>query len=424
MSDKNINKTLVGAGAASAGLAGLGFTRQRFQKKVDPTQIDILAGTSSHGAGKGYTVFDTQRKAWAEELRKTIPRVYEYGVRDILYKYKPGRYPVTTSMPSAKSVAEFHVGHPGQSVIRTLINRIVKGQPQYRIFSDFGPGNLNQPEMFLGGKNWMKAPRSPIYTRNIVPGGKHFDTPKAQKRNISVTTIPTSPVFEKSKSNIRLFPRTKRVLVSSGSGVAWEKQFPIESRNFEAMSEALGKNYKVTVLGGPNISAEYDEYLKEFSKKNKQFKYIQKVDQRGVGKLYRKSDIVMMVPGSTSAEFAAMPGRKPKVIAVIPAKGQSLEHLKSNAKWLEKEIGGTVTFNMPTKATAKDYSNIFSKIEKSVNPSKKSIKIKPKEIQKIYKTVLKDFGKAQKTTRLIKRMGLAGLGVTGIGLALNSVVKK
>lgn len=406
----------------SAGALGLGLTRAYHQKKLDPNVIDVVGGTNVPAPN----VFNAQRESWARELSNAGAKVREVGSYNADQNYQHGRYTLNTTIPAPSNAkAELHVGRPGQTVFTTLYNRIVRGQPQYRVFSDFGPGSQDQPRKFLGGTNAMKAPRSPIYTRNIVPGGDVIGgTIRSIKPNINVETIPTKTEFADLAEKIPApdMKGKRKIYVSAGTGFTWPNQFPLGKGHLETMMSSLdevyGKGkYEVTLLGGPNARHDYVSYFRSIAEKNPDsFKYVEKTDRAGVAKLYRESHISMMAPGSTSAELASMKGYKPKIISVIP-KTDITGHFVKNTEWLEKRLGGTVRFDTPDTPTKEMYTNIFKKIESMPHPTEEAIKITTTDTSKVLSAIEKDFESSKRFTRRLRTVGTVGLGLAaGISL--------
>lgn len=69
---------------------------------------------------------------------------------------------------------------------------------RYRQLTDFGAGNFNQPEIWVGGKNWMGMLDDPAgYTRLVVPGTKEMmgNYPEGKKSNLYLDNIAVDEDF-------------------------------------------------------------------------------------------------------------------------------------------------------------------------------------------------------------------------------------
>lgn len=140
-----IATTAVGSTAA----VGLGATRKYFQSKADPRLIDIKGGATPNAAG---SVFNFQRDAWADALRKEDFKVNTHSNYDTRYQTFEGVLP-NSDAPKSRGAVEMHVGSSPHNQGRVKLKRILTGQPSYRVMTDFGPGNFDQPPVLFGGKN-------------------------------------------------------------------------------------------------------------------------------------------------------------------------------------------------------------------------------------------------------------------------------
>ena len=110
------------------------------------------------------------------------------------------------------------------------------GSRLYRLLSDQGYGNFNQPVEWLGGENWMRVFDPKMYDRIFVPGDRSIwkkyykeqggpslrDVEKewsGRKRNVYTRGISVSPIFENTEYARHAGSGAKGVLtVGGGSG--------------------------------------------------------------------------------------------------------------------------------------------------------------------------------------------------------------
>ncbi len=414
--NKKVENISAGLVAAGAGTYGVSKVRERYQKKIDPNKVLIRGGTySPKGVPEAKTVFNVQRQSWVKTFTEGGVKVEEKADYK-MPKYKPGTYHLSGEK-AGKPIAEIHVGrHPKKPYLGVMADRILKGKTTYRQFTDFGPGNLVTGNRYLGLKNWMKAPKGPIYTRNIVPGGDVVKTPKAQKPNINVSSIPVSKAF--SKEVVKPLKSKKKVIsLYGGTGYVWPKALPQGGKDIDKIVKALdvhyGKEkYNLKILGGPLVG-RFDKTFREAAKKHKSINYMQRTDAPGVKKFFTSSHVSIAAPGSTLAELASIKGYKPKIIG-LGLKGE--KHFKTNVEWFEKKVGGATFYDLSKGHDTDALVKKLKEIDKLKEPSKKPVMAGKVDIEKIISTAKKDLQSSKKFTRNLRRGGkiLAGLGAAGV----------
>ena len=87
---------------------------------------------------------------------------------------------------------------PDENLLKS--ERANRGAKLYRVNSDFGPGNFEQPDAWLSGDNWMKVKDPKMYDRIATPGLDYFGdrvTPamRGRKASVNLDNIAVSPVF-------------------------------------------------------------------------------------------------------------------------------------------------------------------------------------------------------------------------------------
>jgi len=411
----------LGAGAVTG---GLGAARTYVQRGVNPNKITVSGGAITDKGERVSTVFNSQREAWGKALRGVGIQVEEQANYSVNSegKYKPKINTVSDKV-SGKPLAEIHVGaHPKKTILGIARDRIL-GKTQYRAFSDFGPGNLETGRYYLGGKNWMRAPKTPVYDRNIVPGGDLIKTQRALKSNINVETIPTNKIFADVSKVHTTTGKPTKILLSAGTGYVWPKTLPGKEKDLEIIYKsikAVHPEHELTILGGPHVG-EYESILKTFAEKNKdKIKYVSKTDAAGMRDLYKGHHISMMAPGSTTAEIAAMKGAKPKVIGL----GLSGEkHFKHNTEWFDKKHGGAEFYDLKKGYNEQTLTSTLSKLKKKGVPSNVSTEVLTSDIEKVVSTATKDFKAKKLFTKRLKYGGGALLAAGGL-LALKDVMTK
>lgn len=144
---KDVATGVVGVG--SVGALGVGASRKFFQSRTDERLIDIKGGATPNAAG---SVFNFQRDAWADALRKEDFKVNTHSNYDT--RYQPFEHVMENSdAPKSRGAVEFHVGSSPHNQGKVKLKRILIGKPSYRVMTDFGPGNFDQPPVLFGGKN-------------------------------------------------------------------------------------------------------------------------------------------------------------------------------------------------------------------------------------------------------------------------------
>ena len=318
--------TLVAAGLPLGAVAG---ARKIYQSKIDSNRVDIVGGFSDKlqvGKKTYTTVFNTQRSRWADLFRESGHQVNEYGRNNRLRAFDtfiplPTNRAVKKETTKGRPLVTLHVGSGPAWEEKAYLKNKLLGATTYRVFSDFGPGSQQQPRYDLTqpAKNMMHAPTNKSYTRNVVPGGEDLPgTIEAQKSNINVTSIPTKARnWEASAVNPKKKPM---VSMSYGSGHVWaSNRFPDHKKHFSTIINGLDEHYgkgkyRLTILGGPNTSIEFDKYFRDLGHRlGKDYNYGTSTSQKGLMNLVTKSDLHIMGPGSTIAEIAALKGKNLKL---------------------------------------------------------------------------------------------------------------
>lgn len=279
------------------------------------------------------------------------------------------------------------------------------GGLRYRALTDYGMGNFNQPENWLGGKNMMKVHDMPnTYDRFFVPGkGIDMQGIQGRKANIHTNSIAVNPMF----SSLEFLPKNKQnpfTLVGMGGGAGSRLLFsdvldPIldqknrevgtkfltEKRNIlddiaEATVKTHGPNARVKLLLA-SLEGSDDPMNRQFiekliEQKNKGFSldgknprwanvdFVPKLSQEELGKLYATADNITGLPGSTTAELMAIKGNKflPKVVNIIPDTNNNWipKHWDDNADFMAKNFQGSEKINFKDPSRASILSKIFS----------------------------------------------------------------
>lgn len=248
-----------------------------------------------------------------------------------------------------------------------------KGVLRYRVLSDFGPGNLNQPRSWLNTLNWMGVHDQPKqYERFVVPGGAAFaDMPKAlgRKSNVNLAGIPVSELFSKGRFNVpqmvRGGPAEGFVTVGGGAmgfslfdDVIDKLRSTPEATRYDyskpnvlddiiaAMRQKHGDQAKLKVLMGNlagNVGLEElrDAIKADASGRWKGVDFLwDSVKQQELRDLYAKSHYTFAIPGSTSAEYMAMGGKPGKFVSLVPNERHwwMPKHFSTNAAYVEKNL--------------------------------------------------------------------------------------
>lgn len=429
---------------AGAPIALAATTRALYQSNVNPNAVAITGGTSNkYVKNPAYaTVFDTQVNAYAKEFKNAGHEVETFSgynthagpgvvttegkTLKLPLPFKTRTSPPVEGVPILNIDVGSHIGAEGRSVL----SRAMLGRVNYRAFSDFGPGNQNQRRLdpAVGyQKNMMYAPHGKQYNRFIVPGGDLVPgTVPATKDNINVTSIPVTltDVDEKKQPGTLYRPNNKKkplVSVTYGSGYGWsDPKFPNKEQNFSSITQALdeeyGKgNYRLAILGGKNTSPDFKDYFAKITKDNPDYYFGKKTGQKGVLNLLSKSDVTIMMPGSTSAELAAKPGYKPRIVALDP--GMSLGgHFKYNTEWLNRSGHPAEILYAGEKGLTKDdVKRAIAKSKISPQPTTESVKFGKPDVEKIMTKAREDFKHSVMFTKKMRNAGFATLAA-GAGL--------
>lgn len=428
----NIAGNTLIAGATPIGAIAL--SRKIYQSKIDPNRVDITGGFSDalKVKGKTYTtVFNTQRSQWADLFRESGHKVNEYGRNNKLRAFDtfiplPIDRAIKKETTKSHPLVSLHVGSGPAYEAKAYLKDKLLGGTTYRIFSDFGPGSQQQPryDMSQGAKNMMHAPTDKSYKRNIVPGGEDLPgTIEAQKDNINVTSIPT----QSRKWNASIPNPKKKPLVSMsyGSGHVWSSnRFPNHEKHFDTILKGLdehyGKgNYRLSILGGPNVSVQFDKYFKNLKKeRGKDYSYGTHTSQKGFMNLVTISDLHIMGPGSSIAEIAALKGKKPKIITMITDTPIS-PHQHDNTQWARKHLGAVEEARLDKDFTVKKFKTLLKTVDaKAPLASTKSVAAGAQDVAKIIETAHHDLKNSIYTT---KRLGRAALIAAGVGAGMKGL---
>lgn len=167
--------------------------------------------------------FSAQTQATADMLRRNGVKIDDHILRATTSAYNPktkiydpyqAYLPIEISPDRLrKSDAFVQIGmHPQEDLLRTERQR--RGAKVYRVASDFGPGNFNQPETWIGGQNYMRIRDPKLYDRIVIPGKDYFEGNglakgmRGIKGNLGVDNIAVSPIFERETFSPNLASRT------------------------------------------------------------------------------------------------------------------------------------------------------------------------------------------------------------------------
>lgn len=346
--------------------------------------------------------------------------------------------------------------HPQDTDIAEAMRR---GDIQrYRMFSDFGAGNLKQPHSWLGGRNWMAVHDTPKdYTRFFVPGkestmlegGKKI---KAIKDNVHTPSIPVNAVF--NKTQFADAPKSPLGVFSIGGGAG----------NFIPFTDVTSgmDSYKYDKNGKP-VRNVIDDFVEVFRKKHggkgevhihmgntpefntsaskfilalkdqadkeraalengtfdlnkSRFKgskvfFDKNMPQREMlGQFANATDILIM-PGSTSAELAAMKGnRLPSIVSLLPDTDNAWmpKHWQGNADALSDVLDSksvSITDKNRVKALEEAFAHTPTRKHEPINFDAKDIA----------KAIKKDVVLGR-LFNLGKLTAKGGAGVLGLGL--------
>lgn len=415
------NATLIAGGT----LAIPAISRSASELAINPDKITVQGGSSNRLSKnpKFKTVFDTQREAWVKNFNP-YKKVEEKSSFTTHKKYPNASGIPTTLSKKIDGVSSAHVdvGSGPFSEVKALLRKTFLGIPSYRITTDFGPGNFNQPARD-GSKNMMFASKSENYTRNIIPGGEFFDnTPNAEKPNININSIPTK------YSDLEVAPKrgnVKNIVIANGSGYGWQdSKFPHGRENLNTIFDAINEHYKdtphkIVVLGGPNVSKEYDTFFQEHAK-NKNILYGKGTTEKGVINLLGKSDINFIAPGSVLAEMASAKKLNGKSILFNIDAGKSSGHYKHNIKWYtEASAPNTQSLDIMSK-TPISKDSVLKVLRESAksNAERKQVKLNGTDMSKIVNTMKEDLAQSGRFT---KKLTLLSTGLLAGGAAMQKL---
>ena len=132
------------------------------------------------------------------------------------------------------------------------------------------------------------------------------------------------------------------------------------------------------------------------------------VPQYDIAKVYSNADYLFQLPGSTTAELAAMKGNPGKVINLVPDENPDWmpKHFSSNAKFNEKIMPGATSIDLA------DSDNMLSRISKAVMEGRESMGESPNRVADVSdaaKAIKSDIFKLK-----LKRLGKLGLPLAGM----------
>lgn len=394
--------TLAAATAlGSAGMAASYGNQQRW--KLNPLarpNVLVLGGVSPTGptANRPMDSFSTQTHAVANSLRENSdarvkvrqafrPEVSGYGAEasggvygggygaGVKQKFfEPVNFGNTLKSRGDLYDAIVQVGATPDDAY--LKSRMRDHLLRYRALTDFGQGNLHQPEIWLGARNWMRVhdqdPGS--YTRLFAPGATAEDLAKFKKMtdfdSIATSSIPVNKAFHDVAFQPKVNTGPVRATLSMGGGAGGFMMVPEAKQTLAggqmrynpdqhtvlddivtALKEKHGANFQLDVLtGGANQVAAgkpgnrpLADFLHELEKRkaagDPRFSNINfhgrvpQVSTNGmsVADAYAKSHYLFQLPGSTTAELLSMPGEHVgKVINLVP---------DETPNWMPKHYG-------------------------------------------------------------------------------------
>ena len=171
--------------------------------------------------------------------------------------------------------------------------------------------------------------------------------------------------------------------------------------------------YSLKILEGHNDMNPIRALIRgEASKYPDRVTTLERVKQPELKQLFQESDIAIIAPGSTSAELAAIKGKKPKVVAMAP---NMYPHFKENAKWLN--LTGVTTEVMDEAQTldSEHWAKVFNNLDAAPASTLKSTSANAGDINNILNTAKLDLSdEVAKTSRIGKLSALAGLVGTGL----------
>ena len=392
--------------------------------------VNVLGGTQGGGS------FSSQAKAWAEALKDhgiDTERVTNY---DAQY-YTPNNNKMNQLL---NRDAVLQVGAtPFESDMHT---RVADGSMlRYRALTDIGDGNFNQPEQWLEGRNWMKVHDSPSsYSRMFVPGGDVSPLPEqyaSRLGNVNLPSIPTNKLFhgkefvsDKAIAGARaaitmgggaggflLFRDLQEPTADGGHRYSSSKKNILDNIQ-EALRKKHGDDFGVDMYVGGKVDdikksyPAFGDFVQSiYDDKTDRYKNIRLhslVPQEDIAKVYSNADYLFQLPGSTTAELAAMKGNPGKVINLVPDENPDWmpKHFSSNAKFNEKIMPGATSIDLA------DSDNMLSRISKAVMEGRESMGESPNRVADVSdaaKAIKSDIFKLK-----LKRLGKLGLPLAGM----------
>ena len=410
-SDDNMPAAVLqSAGGAMLGSSAIDQIQQEGFRRLNP--FGTIRGQVIGGPSTGSGSFGFQSRALASELGKHgLPTSWAPA-----FNVSRAEHPLAGSDPryagehadvySPRAHAErlggqnnldyvVQVGaHPEDEVLAQNLSRNTQ---RYRMLSDYGKGNFQQPSSWLGGRNWMKVHDDPgTYKRFFVPGASDIGV-QGRSANVPTGNLAVSDLFGKVP-----FAQTKApmTVVGMGGGSGAKLLFPDAyvpgaggggafdplKRNLlddvvEATRRAHGPDAKVHVmLGGAKEFKEpfkfdfLDHLLKQkesgFSLDgvtprwgNVEFHGL--VPQERLAKdFYAQAHNIVHLPGSTLGELMSMPGEHlPHTVNMLPDEGLHWmpKHWSTNADAAATHLPGSSSLSLVSPDRASKLAEIFSK---------------------------------------------------------------
>lgn len=278
---------------------------------------------------------------------------------------------------------------------------------RYRALTDFGQGNLKQPEMWLGARNWMKLHDTEpgAYTRIFAPGASASDLLKfnqfTDQSSLAVNSIPVNRAFYSVPFQPKLSTDKVRATLSMGGGAGGFLLVPEAKRTaadgsifydadrrnllddiMESLKAKHGDNFTLDVLtGGANKVPEgkpgnrpLEKFLQEieqrkargdarFANLNLHGRVPQVADKGlSVADAYSKSHYLFQLPGSTTAELLSMPGENVgRVINLVPDEAPEWmpKHYGINDDFVRSQLPTARRLNIASSTRLQDLQKIM-----------------------------------------------------------------
>lgn len=345
--------------------------------------------------------------------------------------------------------------HPGE----TAIERAMKNGDiaRYRSLSDFKEGNFLQPDEWLGANQMKVFGDNNGYTRFIVPGGDIKQ--HGRKGNIVVPNIAVSDIFRKTNFNsdmskplgvmsigggsANVFPFTD-IHGDDGFSFKTDEKGNVVRNIIDDFAEVFRNKHKGAgelhvhlgnsldydtptgnMLGALKKQHENEAKLIAAGKlkpEEARFKGLNMVfdtlmPQKSMVNQFANATDLLLLPGSTSAELAAMGGDKlPAIVSMLPdtTKAWVPGHWEGNADYLSTILGSK-------KVGVNDPNRLNALTAAFATPSKRQAPPVWLDGQNIQDTIMKDV-KLDRLKGLGKMLGHGAMGALGIGMAAKGAV--